>query len=144
MLPKKTILISTVLTAFVLSMLGGVAMALKQPAAAPVAVSSIATPVTLSAQEAAALAASVLNQTDIFSVESSSFSGINVYKVVFSSGQVAFVGLDGQILSVTQTQPVVVTQNNVAPVLNSSGSAAPASAPSLPSGGEHEGGGNND
>ena len=137
MLPKKTILISTVLTAFVLSMLGGVAMALKQPTAtapATVAISATATPVALSAQEAAALAANVLNQKDIFSVESSSVSGVDAYKVVFSSGQVAFVGLDGQILSVTQIQPVVVTQNTTAPVLMSSGSA-----PSHSSGGEHEG-----
>jgi hypothetical protein len=151
MLPKNTVLISTVLTAFVLSMLGGVAMALKQPAATvptPVAVSATATPVALSAQEAATLAANVLNQTDIFSVESSSVSGIDAYKVVFSSGQVAFVGLDGQILSVTQIQPVVVAQNNVvpAPVHKSSGSSSSASAPaaSQPSGGEHEGGGNSD
>ena len=147
MLPKKTMLISAVLTAFVLSMLGGVAMALKQPAVAnPVAVTvapATATPTALTAQEAATLASNVLNQQDIFSVESSSISGVDAYKVVFSSGQIAFVGLDGQILSVTQIQPVVVAQNNVAPVLKSSGSSqgsAPASAPSHHSGGEHESG----
>ena len=142
MLPKKTILISAVLTAFVLSMLGGVAMAMKQPAVAPVDVAIIATPASLSAQEAAMVAATVLNQQDIFSVESTSVNGISAYKVVFSSGQVALVGLDGQILSITQIQPIVVTQNNAAPVFTSSGfAAAPAFSQS---GGEHEGGDHDD
>ncbi len=138
MLPKKTLLISAVLTAFVLSTLGGVAMALRQPAATPVAAAT-ATPAALSAQDAASLAATVFNQQDIYSVESASVNGISAYKVVFSSGQVAFVGLDGQILSVTQIQPVVVAQNNIAPALAAS-VFAPAPAPSQ-SGGEHEGGG---
>jgi hypothetical protein len=143
MLPKKTLLISAILTAFVLSTLGGVAMALRQPAATPVPVAvATATQAALSAQEAASLAATVFNQQDIYSVESASVNGINAYKVVFSSGQVAFVGLDGQILSVTQIQPVVVAQNNIAPVLAASG-FAPAPAPSQ-SGGEHEGGDHDD
>ncbi len=137
MLPRKTILIATVLTAFVLSMLGGVAMALKQPAVPPVAAATAA-PTLLSAQEAAAVAASVLNQQNIYSVESTPFNGADAYKVVFSSGQVAFVGLDGQILSITQTQPVVVAQSNAAPVSGPSDSG-PALAPvASHSGGEHE------
>jgi hypothetical protein len=140
MLPRKTILISAVLTAFVLSMLGGVAMALKQPAAAPVAEATTVT--TLSAQEAAAVAATVLNQQDIYSVESTSVNGVGAYEVVFSSGQVAVVGLDGQILSITQIQPVVVAQNNIAPASAPLG-FAPAPAPAH-SGDEHEGGGNDD
>ena len=143
MLPRKTILISTVLTAFVLSMLGGVAMALKQPAAAPVAVAPTVT-AALTAQEAAAVAASVLNEQDIYSVESSSLNGVSAYKVVFSSGQVALVGLDGQILSITQIQPVVVAQDFVALPSKSSGSNNrhnQAPAPAAPqSGDEHESG----
>jgi len=144
MLPRKTILISAVLTAFVLSMLGGVAMALKQTPTVPVAVAPTVT-VSLSAQEAANVAATVLNQQDIYSVESAPFNGVDAYKVVFSSGQVAFVGLDGQILSITQIQPVVITQNNPAPVSKSSGSSAPAPAPAAPQpSGEHEGGDHDD
>ena len=111
MLPKKTILISAVLTAFVLSMLGGVAMALKAPVVTSVAAAPTVT-ASLTPQEAAALASTVLNQQEVYSVESAPFNGVNAYKVTFSSGQVAFVGLDGQILSITQTQPVVVAQNN--------------------------------
>lgn len=146
MLPKKTLLISALLTAFVLSTLGGVAMALNQTAAtptvapteAPVAMAT-ATPAALSAQDAALLAATILNQKDIYSVESASVNGINAYKVVFSSGQVAFVGLDGQILSVTQIQPVVVAQNNPVPA-SAAQVFAPAPAPSH-SDDDHEGGG---
>jgi len=139
MIPKRTLFISTVLTAFALATLGGVGMAVKQsgatpvPTAAPIA-EATATPVALSPQDAASLAANVLSQKDIYSVESSSVNGVNAYKVVFSSGSVAFVGLDGQILSVSQIQPVVVAQSTPAPVL-----VAPAPAPSR-SGGEHEGG----
>ena len=143
MLPKKTILISAVLTAFVLSMLGGVAVALRQPST-PAVANVAATPTVatvLSPQDAAALAAAVLNQQDIYSVESAPFNGIDAYKVVFSSGQVAFVGLDGQILSVAQATPVAVAQNNFIPVLTtSSGSQAPASQPSGGQNhGDHEG-----
>ena len=142
MLPRKTLLVSALLTAFALSMLGGVAMALRQPtivpAAPPVAVTT-ATPAALSPQEAALLASNIFNQKDIYSVESASVNGINAYKVVFSSGQVAFVGLDGQILSVSMIQPTVVSQNNTAPAL-SVPVFAPAPAPSY-SDGEHEGGG---
>jgi hypothetical protein len=93
-----------------------------------------------------------LDQQDIYSVESTSVNGVNAYKVVFSSGQVVLVGLDGQLLSVTQIQPVVVAQNIPAPVFDPS-NFTPASAPvaSQPGGdheggehegGEHEGGGN--
>ena len=139
MLPRKTILISTISTAFVLSMLGGVAIALKQTAVRTVSAATAVpatVPASLSAQEAAATAASILNQQDIYSVESAPFNGVDAYKVVFSSGQVAFVGLDGQILSITQIQPVVVTQNNVAPgSADSDSGSAPVNSQS---GGEHE------
>ena len=146
MLPKKTILISAVLTAFVLSMLGGVAMALRQPVTSAAVEVSTATTV-LSAQEAAALAATVFNQQDVYSVENSTVNGVDAYKVVFSSGQVAFVGLDGQVLSITQIPPVVVAQKNVAPAFTTSSGFAPAPAVSQPSGDdhdEHEGGDHDD
>ena len=146
MLPRKTILISAVLTAFVLSMLGGVAMALRQPVTSSAVEAPTAT-TALSAQEAAALAATVLNQQDVYSVENSTVNGVDAYKVVFSSGQVAFVGLDGQVLSITQIPPVVVAQKNVAPAFTTSSGFAPASAVSQPSGDdhdEHEGGDHDD
>lgn len=144
MIPKRTLFISAALTAFALATLGGVAMAVKQqstptPTPAPVVAAATPTPVALSPQDAAALAGNVLNDKQIYTVESSAVNGVNAYKVVFSSGSVVFVGLDGQILSVTQTQPVVVAQSAPAPV-------APPAAPAPSyyggeSGGEHEGGG---
>lgn len=140
MLPKKTILISAVLTAFVLSMLGGVAMALNGSTASS-AVAAPTVTASLTPQEAAAVASAVLNQQDVYSVENTSVSGVNAYKVTFSSGQVAFVGFDGQILSITQIQPVVVTQNNSA--VQTSSRPAPASTFSQ-SGGEHESGEHDD
>jgi len=136
MLPKKTILISAVLTTFVLSMLGGVAMALKGPSASTVAAAPTLM-ASLTPQEAAAVASAVLNQQDVYSVENSTINGVDAYKVVFSSGQVAFVGLDGQILSITEIQPVVVVQDNGAPAQTSSDSGP--SFVSSRSGGEHEG-----
>lgn len=92
------------------------------------------------------MAATVLNQQDVYSVENSTVNGVAAYKVVFSSGQVAFVGLDGQMLSITQIPPVVVAQNNVAPAFTSSGFVqAPAVAqPSGHDDGEHEGGEHDD
>ena len=136
MLPRKTILISAVLTAFVLSMLGGVAMALKGPAVSAAAAAPTLT-ASLTPQEAAAVASSVVKQQDVYSVESASFNGVDAYMVTFSSGQVAYVGLDGQILSITQIEPVVVAQNNG--TSRPSSRSAPASTSSQ-SGGEHEGG----
>jgi len=136
MLPRKTILISAVLTAFVLSMLGGVAMALQQSATPAVAAAPTVT-ASLTPQEAAAVASTVLNQQDVYSVENTTINGVNAYKVVFSSGQVAFVGLDGQILSITEIQPVVVVQNNGGPAQTSSGTSP--KLVSSHSGDEHEG-----
>lgn len=153
MLPKRTLFISAVLTAFALAALGGVAMTVKQaspppappptaaPTDAPVATeAATATPVAMSPQDAASLAANVISEKQIYSVESAPINGTDAYKVVFSSGSVVFVGLDGQILSVTQTQtPVVVAQDVPAPVVVAA--AAPVPPPSSHSGHGHEGGG---
>jgi hypothetical protein len=112
------------------------------PAAAP--------PVTVSPQDAAALASSVISDPVIYSVESSSFNGVNAYKVTFSSGSIVFVGSEGRILSVNQVQPTAVATPSVAaPVyIAPSAPAAPTSRPRHSSssssggetGGEYEGG----
>jgi hypothetical protein len=146
MLPKKTILISAALTAFMLVILTGVGMAVRQPVQ-PVSVSAASLPTAtepvavaaLTPQEAASAAALFLNRQDLYSVESASFNGTESYKVTFSAGQIAYVGLDGQILSVTKIKPKVV-------VVQAKSNPAPArsSAPVAPSGGEHEDGGEHD
>jgi hypothetical protein len=156
MLPKKTLLISAALTAFVLVMLTGVAAAFKQPdvpvvnaAALPtVKMAPTATAAAtateqvaiLSPQEAATAAAQFLNRQDLYSVESASVNGTLAYKVTFSAGQIAYVGLDGQILSVTKIKPKVIVQANSNPARSSSAPAAPSSSSS----GEHDSGENDD
>jgi predicted RNase H-like nuclease (RuvC/YqgF family) len=96
--------------------------------AAAVAAQPAAPVVTLvSPEQAAQIAAGSVGQTNIYSVESASFNGIPAYKVTFSSGVVAFVSMDGQVLTVQRAknaQPgkVVARANNQG-------------------GGEHEGGG---
>jgi hypothetical protein len=150
MLPKKTLLISAALTAFVLVMLTGVASAFKQPSQ-PVVVEAAALPtvtvpateqataiVSLTPEEAASVAAQVLNEQDLYSVESASFNGALSYKVTFSSGQLVYVSLDGQILSIDKIKPVVVVQPQTNS--NSSRSSAPAQSSSSQQseGEEHE------
>jgi hypothetical protein len=135
---KSTLFVSAALTAFILSILAGVVMtfnnlsnAAQVSAAAPATVPAVAevfpttvpnTPTTaptaapaatalptpVSPQDAAGLAAQFLNQQDVYSVETATLDGANVYKVVFSSGDIVYVGLDGKIISNTKIQPVVV------------------------------------
>jgi hypothetical protein len=78
----------------------------------------------LTPQQGAQLAASYLGRSDLYSVEGGYLYGLFVYKVTFSSGDVAFVSQDGQVLRVVPA-PSVALQN---------------SSGSQPVGGEHEGG----
>jgi hypothetical protein len=64
-------------------------------AEAPAAVASGVTP-----EEAAQIAARYLNRTDLYSVEGAQFNGVSAYLVTFSSGDLVYVSLDGQVLSV--------------------------------------------
>jgi hypothetical protein len=74
-------------------------------------------PSFVSPQQAAQIAAGSVGQSNIYSVESASFNGISAYKVTFSSGVVAFVSMDGQVLTVQRAknaQPgkVIARSNN--------------------------------
>ncbi len=131
---KKNLFISAALTAFVLVILVNVASAYKQisssandvPPALPTATSTAQvlpteTPVViLTHQEAALVAANFLGDTDLFSVETALWEEKDAYKVVFSSGYIVYVSLDGQILSSEAPQPVFVSIP--APVSSNSGS----------------------
>ena len=115
MKPKSALFISTVLTAFVIAILAGVISALNMsrpgdaaaPASTQVQATDVATqpdasataPVQISPQQAASIASQFLKKTDVYSVEGMTLNGANAYKVVFSSGDVVYVGLDGQILT---------------------------------------------
>ena len=137
---KSTLFISAVLTTFVLAMLAGVASAYQnlvvndqaakqqtettvqeqpelqadvQPdvqtvakAAAPVAEE----PVNLSPQDAVALAGQIMGKDDLYSVEVTELNGETVYLVTFSSGDLVYVSLDGQVryIGKLDVQTVVV------------------------------------
>jgi hypothetical protein len=130
---KSTLFLSAVLTAFVMVMLTGVATTyqrivstgqLDQPAPVVQAQGESQTrsvadvipeevqpqPVNLTPEQAAALAAQVLGHDDLYSVESVVFNGETVFLVTFSSGDLVYVSLDGQIRSIgkVQVQTVVV------------------------------------
>lgn len=127
--PKNALFLSASLTAFVVAVLFGVVTKVTnsspQVAAAAPAAQVVAAQNTAASQptdlpeataqvpptpdEAAALAAAAINRKDVYSVESSSYQGVQGYKVVFSSGDVVYIGLDKQVLGKTKLQPAVVS-----------------------------------
>lgn len=123
MKPKNnTLFISVALTAFVLALLAGVVSTVNTAKTDTVAsaagvtdVPATETPIQLdptatqvSPEQAASIAAQFLNRTDLYSVESVTINGVNAYKVVFSSGYVVYVGLDGAIIGSEVPQPTVI------------------------------------
>lgn len=119
---KSTIFISAALTTFALVIMYGVVYAYRGLVAtnsagsteiaststeAPSATLEVATLQAVTPEQAAQLAAQVLGRSDLLSAESATINGVNAYKVLFQSGDIAYVGLDGQILSI-QTIPQVV------------------------------------
>ena len=134
---KSTLFISAVLTTFVMAMLAGVASAYQNavdadpiaamlpqtqtqpqpqtkaisnvvPAPAPIEVQ----PVNWTPEEAAALAAQVLGRDDLYSVEIADLNGETVYMVTFSSGDLVYVSLDGQIRSIGKVEVETVVVNS--------------------------------
>jgi len=63
-------------------------------------------PAPVAPEQAAQIAAQSLNQTSIYSVETSLLKGEMVYKVTMSSGDIAYVSLDGTFIGV-QPAPVI-------------------------------------
>lgn len=61
----------------------------------------------ISPEEAVALAAARLGSTELYSVETTKFGGMDVYKVTFSSGNIVMVSPEGHILYVTSLTKVV-------------------------------------
>ena len=152
---KIALFLSAILTAFVVAVLSGVVN--KVTSASP---ANSSAPVQAAAQQdatttldqptptdlptailqtsidpikAATLAAQAINRQDVYSVETSTYNGVNAYKVVFSSGDVVYVGFDAQVLALTKSQPAVVAN---APATN-----PPARSSShFSEGRDHEGG----
>ncbi len=130
---KSTMFISGVLTTFMLAIMFGVATAYQkivqtggvpteiaqqaQPTdvmVAEPAIAANAVSATITLEEAANLASSVIGRTDLYSSENTQLNGVDAYLVTFSSGDLVYVSLDGKILSITKLpvkyvlgQPVV-------------------------------------
>ena len=125
---KSTLFVSAILTTFMLAVLFGVVSAyqnslsstqevaaVQSPPAAVVQVADTSAPlqaVNITPEEAAAIASKVLNRTDLYSVEGAQFEGVDAYLVTFSSGDIVYVGMDGQILSISKLAVTVITQPN--------------------------------
>jgi hypothetical protein len=124
---KSTLFISAALTTFMLAILFGVASAYQnivgstqtvaaqpQPTAMEQMVSQPAAPIiptqalNITPEAAAAVASKVLGRTDLYSVEISQFEGAEAYLVTFSSGDIVYLSLDGQVLSISKL-PVTTT-----------------------------------
>jgi hypothetical protein len=130
---KKTpLFISGVLTTFVLIVMAGVLTAFRsvsaeaQPTATGVptevpATATVAAPQVVSPEEAAQIAAKLMNQTDVYSVESAVLDGVDVYKVTLSSGDIVYVSPTGDVVQVV-------------PAPRSGGRSGPGPSPS---GGSH-------
>jgi hypothetical protein len=61
-------------------------------------------------EEAAAIASKVLNRTDLYSVEAAQLEGVDTYLVTFSSGDIVYISMDGQVLSISKLAVTVITQ----------------------------------
>jgi hypothetical protein len=128
---KSTLFISAVLTTFVMAMLAGVASAYQdivstdqlaalqpsakaqaQPQTRSIADSIPAETVNLTPEGAAALAAQVLGRDDLFSVEVTDLNGETVFLVTFTSGDLVYISLDGQIRSIGKVQVETVVINS--------------------------------
>ncbi len=94
----------------------------------------------LTPEEAAALAAQVIGRTDLYSVETALYNEVvSAYLVTFTSGDLVYVSLDGQILSIGKLAPTYVSAPP-APV-NNNNEKHKRPRPTPPPGGGGEGGG---
>jgi hypothetical protein len=114
---KSTLFISAALTTFMLAVMFGVASAYQkivqtgvptteaaqqtQPTDVVAGTSSPAAG-TVTVDQAAALASSVIGRSDLYSAENTQLNGANAYLVTFSSGDLVYVSLDGKIMSISK------------------------------------------
>ena len=162
---KSTLFVSAALTTFMLVMLFGVVSAYQAvtktnpvnvsnaapvaqqqpvsvlepaPTSAPTSVST-SQAATVTPEQASQLAAQVIGRTDLYSVETSKLNGVDAYLVTFSSGNLVYVSLTGQILSITQL-PTTFSANVPIGGGNSGGGGGSNSGGGHEGGGEREGG----
>jgi hypothetical protein len=75
-------------------------LAAQQPASQPGAVQSPLMP-----DEAVAVAVDFLGQTSVYTVETTMIRGESLYMVTFSSGDIVYVSMDGQVTGSVAAQP---------------------------------------
>ena len=114
---KKALFLSVTITTFILACLGGVFSVYQafassgaevatvqtvSQATVPTNVPAAAVPTSqlVTPEQAASIAAAYLGQQDVYAVESAVINSVAAYKVIFSSGDIVYVGLDGKILQV--------------------------------------------
>lgn len=129
---KSTLFISAVLTTFMLAVLYGVvsayqsvvsstetaaesqssemAQVVNQPAAVVPPTQIPPQAGNLAPEAAADVASKVLGRTDLYSIEVTQFEGADAYLVKFSSGDLVYLSLDGQVLSISKLAVTVITQ----------------------------------
>jgi uncharacterized membrane protein YgcG len=96
----------------------------------------------ISPEEAVALAAARLGSTDLYSVETTKFGGMDVYKVTFSSGYLVYVSPEGHIMYVSSlTQVVQQSSGQQGSSSNSNSSGGGQSSGGTGSHGGDDGGG---
>lgn len=114
---KSSLFISAALTAFVLAVVAGAITASRvygpigntDPVQQVAPVSQIVS-TTVTAEQAAQIAASTLGRSDLYSVDTGTIGGQSAYKVVFSSGDIVYVSATGQILGITAAAPSIQQQ----------------------------------
>ena len=159
---KSTLFISAALTTFMLAVMFGVATSYQKivQAASPteavaqqsqptdVVVPTAAAVSAFTAEQAASLASDVIGRTDLYTAEIAPFDGVDTYLVTFSSADIVYVSMDGQILSISKLPSTVVlapaSSGNRNGGNNGGGGTvvnppAPTSPP--PGGGDDDGGG---
>jgi hypothetical protein len=98
-----------------------------QPAPSATATALPTVPGLISPQEAVFIASNALGNTQVYSVDSETRYGLDVYKVTFSSGHIVYVSPAGVILAIISPQAI-----DVQPTIDPS-SDNPPSKPKNPS-----------
>lgn len=83
-------------------------LAAQQPASQPSAVQSALTP-----EEAVAVAVDFLGQKSVYTVETTMIRGESLYMVTFSSGDIVYISMDGQVTGSVAAQPEQVQVTHI-------------------------------
>lgn len=148
---KSTLVISAMLTMFLMATMFGVASAYQQivknnaksaapsvAVAQPVVVATVP-PVeqtlVVTPEQATTIAIDFLGDTNVYSVETVVYEGAPAYLVTFSSGDLVYVSSSGQILANTKLAPIVVAAQ---PSRGNSGNSGGGQTSNTSGGGEGE------